>query len=209
MAVIRPSASQQYCLPPTKEDVYVFARVRLSVCSVCEQDYSKRRAWIWMKCCVSTDVGTWTNWLTFEPGPDYSLDAGNGLLSPISYALQRGILLRRENPTYRYWAAATRNFTMALFAASRRNNFVGGTCALPSVLLVFFAISDIKVGTCVPNNMFLECAKIHTNQSGRFKHVRNQSKWTHFYGHPIGIFTARKYHFIKPVRYTKWQRDVL
>ena len=31
-------------------------------------------------------------------------DAGTGLLSPISYALQRGILLRRENPTYRYWA---------------------------------------------------------------------------------------------------------
>ena len=42
-----------------------------SVClSVCEQDYSKKRAWIWMKCCVSTDVGTWTNWLTFEPDPD-------------------------------------------------------------------------------------------------------------------------------------------
>jgi len=29
--------------------------------SVCEQDYSKTRAWIWMKCCVSTDVATWTN----------------------------------------------------------------------------------------------------------------------------------------------------
>jgi len=28
------------------------------------------RAWIWMKCCVSTDAGTWTNWLTFEPDPD-------------------------------------------------------------------------------------------------------------------------------------------
>jgi len=26
---------------------------------VCQQDYSKTRAWIWMKCCVSTDVGTW------------------------------------------------------------------------------------------------------------------------------------------------------
>ena len=38
-----------------------------------------------MKCCVSTDVGTWTNWLNFEPDPDYSLDAGTGLLSPISY----------------------------------------------------------------------------------------------------------------------------
>ena len=36
--------------------------VCLSIClSVCEQDYSKTRAWIWMKCCVSTDVRTWTN----------------------------------------------------------------------------------------------------------------------------------------------------
>ena len=46
------------CLPPTTDEVYVFARVRLSVCV---QDYSETRAWIWMKCCVSTDVGTWTN----------------------------------------------------------------------------------------------------------------------------------------------------
>ena len=30
----------------------------------------------------------------------YSPDAETGLLSPIAYALQRGILLRRENPTY-------------------------------------------------------------------------------------------------------------
>jgi len=67
-------------------------------------------------------IGTWTNWLTFEPDPDYSPDAGTGLLSPISYALQRGILLRRENPTYRYWApvaAARRGFKMVLFTASR------------------------------------------------------------------------------------------
>jgi len=52
-----------------------------------------------MKCCVSTDVGTWTNSLTFELDPD----AGTGLLSPISYALQRRILLRRDTPTYAYW----------------------------------------------------------------------------------------------------------
>jgi len=38
-----------------------------------------------MKCCVSTDVGTWTNLLTFEPDPDYSPDGGTGLLSPISF----------------------------------------------------------------------------------------------------------------------------
>jgi len=84
---------------------------------------------------VSTDAWTLTNGLTFEPDPDYSPDAGTGLLSPISYALQRRILLRRENPTYRYWApvaAAKRGFKMVLFTASRGNTFVGGTCDLPS-----------------------------------------------------------------------------
>jgi len=53
--------------------------VCLSVClSVCVQDYSKTREWIWMKCRTLTDVGTWTNWLTFEPDPDHSPDAGTG-----------------------------------------------------------------------------------------------------------------------------------
>jgi len=33
------------------------------------------RAWIWMKLCVSTGVGTWMNWSTFEPD---SADAGTG-----------------------------------------------------------------------------------------------------------------------------------
>ena len=51
-----------HCLPPTTEEVYGFVRapefVRLAVCV---EGYSKTRAWIWMKCCVSTDVGTWTN----------------------------------------------------------------------------------------------------------------------------------------------------
>ena len=83
----------------------LLAFVCLSVClSVCQQDYSKTRAWIWMKFCVSTDVRTFTNWLTVEPDPNHSPDARTGLLSLISCALQRGILLRRENPTYRYWA---------------------------------------------------------------------------------------------------------
>jgi len=133
---------------------YVFARACLSVCLfVCEQNYSKTRAWMWMKCCVSTDVGTWTNWLTFESDLDYSPDKSihqtrirvtkvtnvtarplcqkwTGLLS-----LQRGIVLSRENPTYRYWAAAMHGFTMVLFTASRRNNFVGGARALPSAVL--------------------------------------------------------------------------
>jgi len=56
---------------------------RLSVCLLAR--LLKTRAWIRMKCCLSTDVGIWTNRLPFEPDPDYSPDAGTGLLSPLSY----------------------------------------------------------------------------------------------------------------------------
>ena len=52
-----------------------------------------------MTFCLSTAVGTWTNLSTFERDPDHSPDAGTELLSAISCALQRGILLRREYPT--------------------------------------------------------------------------------------------------------------
>ena len=43
-------------LPPTKEEVHIFARVRLCVClSVCllARSLLKTRAWIQMKRCVS------------------------------------------------------------------------------------------------------------------------------------------------------------
>jgi len=56
----------------------------------------------------------------------------------------------RKNLTYRYWAsiiAAMRGFTMVLFTTSHGNNFVGGTCALPSALLVS-----------------LQCAPQHNNE---------------------------------------------
>ena len=52
-----------------------------------------------------------------------------------SYALQCRILLRRENPTHRYWAPVTASacgFRMVLFTVSHGNNFVGGTCTLHS-----------------------------------------------------------------------------
>ena len=58
---------------------------RLSVClSVC-LFLARLLKHACMECCVSTDVGTWTNWFIFEPDPDYSPDAGTGLLSPQSY----------------------------------------------------------------------------------------------------------------------------
>jgi len=116
-----------------------------------------------LRMIVSTDVavGTWTNRLTFEPDPDYSPDAGTGLFSPIAYALQRGILLRRENSYWAHVAAATRGFeSYALQRGTllrrenptctgirrpsnqrrvvlrRRNTVVGRKCALASALLV-------------------------------------------------------------------------
>jgi len=125
---------------------FVCLSIHLSVCLLAR--FLKNACMVWMKCCVSTDVWTWTNWLTFEPDPDYSPDAGTGLLSPISYALQCRILLRRENPTYRYWAPVAgerRGFKMVLFTASRRNTFVGGICALPSALLVEYLRSHLKI----------------------------------------------------------------
>jgi len=79
-----------YLFSPARPISFFCLSVCLSVCqclSVCVDDYSKTRAWIWMKCCVSIDVGTWTNWLNFEPDPDHSPDPGIGFFPPISYML--------------------------------------------------------------------------------------------------------------------------
>jgi len=106
-------------------------------------------AWSWMKCCVSTDVGTWTNWLTFEPDPGRSPDAGTWLLSPISYRLRDFTALPRLPAS----CAATRNFTSGkiphiravvlkwFYSLSRRKTCVRGKCALLSALLVVFLIT--------------------------------------------------------------------
>jgi len=121
-------------------------------------------AWICMKRCVSTDVGTWTNWLTFEPDPDYSPDAGTGLLSPISYVLQRGILLHLKNPTYKYWApiaAARRGFKMVVFTASHGNTFVGGKCDLPSAHLVLHLVTrHVNFTNAKQSTNELHCAPV-------------------------------------------------
>jgi len=97
-------------LPLMKEEVYVFAWARLSIClsvcmSVCVRDYSSTRAWIWMKCCVSTDVVTWTNWLTFEPDPDHSADAATGKSMICRSPSNRHLTQRRLQVT---WCTAER-----------------------------------------------------------------------------------------------------
>jgi len=51
--------------------------------------------------------------------------------------------IRRENPTYRNLelGCTDAEFKMVLFTASRRNNFIGGTCALSSARLVLLVTS--------------------------------------------------------------------
>jgi len=110
---------------------YMFLPCSFVCLSVSEITQKRVHGFAWNVAC--RDKG---NGLTFQPDPRYSPDAVTASLSPI--ALQHVILLRLENPTYTYWlpvAAATRAFKMVLFTASRRNTFVGGTCALPSALL--------------------------------------------------------------------------
>ena len=131
-----------------------------------------------MKCCVSTNVGTWTNWLIIEPDPDHSADAGTGLLSPISYKLRNFGALPRLPAS----CAATQNFTSGkshgapleravvlkwFYSLSRWKTFVVGTCALSSgvpfqLLLVLLSRHLIRFANATD---FLGCV------------VRVGSKW--------------------------------
>ena len=105
-----------------------------------------------MKCYVSTDVGTWTNWLLLSP-----IRIIIRILSPTSY--------NRCNAEFYYdgkiqrilhtsVTAAGRGFKMVLFTASRRNTFVGGTRALPSALLVIGRKSPFSMTLNDPNSVF-------------------------------------------------------
>jgi len=150
---------------------FVCLFVCLSVCLLAR--VLKMHAWIWIKCCVSTDVGTWTNWLTFEPYPDYIPGAGTGLLSPISY--KRGYAefyvgkIRRiriggpplESGMVLKW----------FYSLSRRNTFAGGTCALPSALLV---LSSFFFNFC----LFVPCGGLSWLHANFLLHVNFVVKHT-------------------------------
>ena len=87
-----------------------------------------------MKCYVSTDVRTWTNWLTFEPDPDYSPDAGAGLLFPIAYKRCNVEFYVGKIPRTRIgaWFLEQAVVLKWFYSLSRWKTFVGGTCTLPS-----------------------------------------------------------------------------
>ena len=123
----------------------------LSVClSVSKITQKRVHGFGWnVACRQMSGHGAWRNWLTFEPDPDYSPDAGTGLLSSTSYKrCNADFYYVGENPTCMYRppvAEARRGFKMVLFTASRGNIFVGGICALPSALLVRAAKSTAKI----------------------------------------------------------------
>ena len=65
----------------------------------------------------------------------------------LQYRTSAATRISSGKPTYMYWppvAAVRRGFKMVLFTASRRNTVVGGTCALPSALLVIIVIAIIE-----------------------------------------------------------------
>ena len=69
------------------------------------------------------------------------------MLSPLSYKPCYENFTSGKSDVYVLAAAATRGFTMVSFteAVSRRNTFVGGTCAPPSALLVFTSFLHFHV----------------------------------------------------------------
>jgi len=98
-----------------------------------------------MKCCVSTDVGTRTNWLTFEPDPDHSPDAGTGLLSPIAYA----VIHCNVEVYYVGKIRIGRPSNQRRVVLRRRNTVVGGKYALPSALIVQYVYTVVASSRAV------------------------------------------------------------
>jgi len=107
-----------------------------------------------MKCCVSTDVGTWRNWLTFEPDPDHSPDSGtryrmhcnarNFISSGKSHAQVLSIVIcrpvQKRRVVLNFWGSSVlrhvpSNGRSPLPPAS--TTVVIRKCVLPSVVLVY------------------------------------------------------------------------
>jgi len=126
-----------YLLTQTKEEVNAFARVHLFVClsagllkNVCmDLDEMLRDD----RCCDMDELINLWAWSGLQSGCQNRI-----AFSDIVCTATRNFITSGKFHV-RYCApvtAAMRGFKMVLFTASRGNNFVGGTCAPPSVLLV-------------------------------------------------------------------------
>ena len=132
-------------LPPIKEEINVFARVCLSVCLLARL---LKNAWM-------------------DLDEMLPVDRCRDMDELIKFWARSGFIVRMLEPDcfLRYCMCCNvefyyiakippigigrcqylRGFTMVLLSASRRNNFVGNTCALPSALLVIFATTSPNV----------------------------------------------------------------
>jgi len=70
------------------------------------------------------------------------LDVGTGLLSPLSYKPCNAEFYIGLNPTYTYWSLQRRVISQWFHSLRQLavKTFVGGTCAPPSALLVFYSL---------------------------------------------------------------------
>ena len=102
---------------------------------------------------VDWDVGTWTNWLTFEPDsdPDYSPDAGTGLLSPILYKRCYAEFYIGKIPRIRIsgaplqWGVVLKWF----YSLSRGNTFVSTECPSSFFILFYQSLKRSIAYACV------------------------------------------------------------
>ena len=123
----------------------------------------KKYAWIWMKCCMLTDVGTWMNLLTFEPDLDHSPDAGTGLLPPISYRLQNIAAL----PSLAYFSATSVSICAKLTCSiimTDRN-----TTTEPNFRKMFS-----KCRILSPKNSYLSTSHVNQQQCSQPRSISNK-----------------------------------
>ena len=107
--VCKPDNQSQIYLPPTKEEVCTFARICLSVSKITQKCVP---GFGWNVAC--RQMLFLMNWFTFEPDPDYSLDAGTGLLSPLSYKCWYAEFYFGKSDVYVLVAVSRRGFKMVL-----------------------------------------------------------------------------------------------
>jgi len=151
--IVNQKADKFICLllPPTKEEVNAFACVCLSVCLSVSKIIQKRvHGFGWNVACRQMSGHGRTDYLLNPiriivrmPEPDWFL---RYRISAVTRNFTSG-----KSDVYVLATAARRGFKMVLFteAVSRRNTFVGGTCAPPSALLVIFCIYALYLFVCL------------------------------------------------------------
>ena len=128
-----------------------------------------------MKCCVSTDVGTWTNWLTFEADPDYSR-----MLEPDCFLRYRvrcnaEFYYVGKIPHYAYWRSRSLQRGVVLkwflFTASRGNTVVGGIMRSTEFLKRSWGVAEVHPH-CVKIDSWSQLT-ISSDRKSCFCHVYN------------------------------------